>query len=163
MGVRNMLFRKKPIPQEDIEFLIRYLLEPEEEFLEKFSNVVGEDQKVEFWNKDCVYRLALAMVCIVQREQKEARFKDVRKIFEEKVIFPFRHKYDDFEPLFTNALRDVVELHESNAPQLTWARRWFSEIGVPLNNPIDLSLFVSMWKQRIFFMQKIFSDIQKKY
>ena len=125
--------------------------------------LVGEPNKGAFLDKDFIYRLALGMVCMVSREREDSRFTAVRKKFEDKVIFPLWRDHGEFQPLYFVAMHEIASLKSSETPPLSWAREWFASISVELTNPVEASLFVTLWQQRLFHMLKLLTDIGKSY
>ena len=158
----SLFTRRRAIPPDDVDMLLRHFLEPDAAFAEKFRGLVGHNEDA-FQSKDITYQLALVMVCIVSREKRDNRFTAVRSRFEAKVILPLLASDESFQPQYLAAMREIANLESSGTTHLSWARDWFAGIGVQITNPVDLTLFVTMWKQRLFHTLKLLIDIGKTY
>jgi hypothetical protein len=66
---------------------------------------------------------------------------------------------------FMEAMGEVANLEKSmaEARPLSWARGWFSAIGVEMTNPADLTLFVVLWQQKLYYTLKLFIEIGDTY
>jgi hypothetical protein len=145
--------------------LLSYVVEPDKIYTEKLIERVGL-HKDAFLEKDYLYQLAMVMVCLVARERDDDRFAAIRKRFElEAIFFPMFHNNEVTQPSFMAAMREIANLEKSipETKPFTWAREWFSGIGVEITNPVDLTLFVVGWQQRLFHMLKLFTEISKNH
>jgi hypothetical protein len=155
--------RRKRIPSEEAETLIRYLSEPDYPLAESFIARVSIDHRDAFLEKMFLYQLAAVMVCLLAREKHDGRFGEIRKSFEEKTIFPMlgSHGGEGMIVNFTQAMGELANLEKpvAEARPLSWARDWLSAIGVDIVNPVDLTLFVTLWQQKLYYTLKVLIEV----
>jgi len=86
--------------------------------------------------------LGIMLTALIDEEHRNPKFVQVREAFE-KLVFP----EDNAEAVIIfnavkNQMREWQNLFKTPARQLTWTKSWFSNIGITLTNPDDLTLFV---------------------
>lgn len=93
------------------------------------------------------YRLALVLMTVASREQGDARFASVAEALE-SLTFP---ESQAAQVTFVTALKaDMNNIRELIHPEkkgreMSWAMKWFQDIGIDETNPATLMLFSMHW------------------
>lgn len=129
------------LPPSDLaDILFEELVEPQHIYDPNL--VMGELAAKNYENKARIYQLAAVMIALMSAGQESGYFQQVRESLEKRVFPPTATSNAlDLVTCLRDAMADLSKLLFPTNPknQLSWARAWFSEIGLDQSNPITLS------------------------
>jgi hypothetical protein len=160
MSLKNLFFRRKPIPSEVAGLMVESFVNDVDDFSETQFGELSAIQKATFREKTRLYKQAAVMLCIMACERNDKRFAGLRKNFENR-IFPTA-RGEEFLESYLAAISDLEDLISPPEMKFYWARRWFSAIGVEITNPVRATLFVISWQQRIFHVREALLAVGKQ-
>jgi hypothetical protein len=101
-----------------------------------------------FHDKVVLFKIALALLSLLAREEENPKFRVVREHLEKSV---FRADVVEGMPFFIkvkaamNQLSSLFESTNSSGEWMTWATAWLNETGIDENNPVCAFQFAMRW------------------
>jgi hypothetical protein len=121
---------------------------------------ISSEARMALNSKLKLYQSACVLLAVLNEENKNAAYSPVREHLE-KNFFPatFAQGANMLDEVRC-AMRDLDELFtpkdKQNPMSFSWARKWFSTVGIDESNPVTLSLFVFNWTEHFIAIKKAF-------
>ena len=139
MSLKRLFFRRKPIPLEKMDAVLSELATPDTTYTDTFKAHVGAHEDA-YLVKDYIYHHALFWICILSHERKDSRFSSACQRYEAVFLPSQRREISDFDRRRFKAIEEIEAIGQTK--NLRWAKEWFSDIGIALTNPMDLTIFI---------------------
>ena len=163
MSLRSFFLRRKLVSPEAADLMLKMFVEEHDSFAatnpDKMELKLTESQMRKFREKHRLYVQGALLFCFILREQEDIRFQGARKRLE-SLMLPGRIDDTVMDVAFLKAIDDLRNLLTLEAhSQISWVRRWFSDINIQITNPVKATLFAISWLDLVYHASQALIEI----